>query len=296
MSERLDQTFNIARTDADLYVERAGPADAAVIYYLHGGPGYNSHSFRDLAGDDLEQYQVIYADQRGGGRSYGSGSADLTVLASDVAAVLGALEVPRATLLAHGFGALAAVQAAVEHPQLVAGLVLVNPWLSMPLLARDMNRAAVRLTSGHPEEPEAHDDVENYVGEPAQLVDEAFSLVNPKALFDSLQFPSPSSRLRLEHSDADTLLGPAEEDEPVGVWLLDLLPLLAELSQPVVLLLGRQDGTSYPTQAEAALSRLPDALVSIVDTGHYPWIDDPEAFAPILHQALDHVAAEPGPE
>lgn len=293
MSEWRDDIFNVARSDADLYVERAGPEDAPVVYYLHGGPGYNSHSFRDLAGDDLERFQVIYADQRGGGRSYGSGSADLTVLASDVTAVLGALEVAGATLLAHGFGALVAVQTALDSPELVSGLVLVNPWLSMPLLARDLNRAAVRLSSGESEDADELDADEGYVGEPQQMVDEAFSLVNPKALFDHLEFPSPSSRLRLEHSDAATLLGPAEEDEPVGVWLLDLLPKLSELTQPVVVLVGQKDGTAYPSQAEAVLSRLPNALVSLLDAGHYPWIDDPEAFMPLLHQALQHVAAEP---
>lgn len=291
MSEWQDDIFNVSRADADLYVERAGPVGAPVVYYLHGGPGYNSHSFRDLAGDDLEAYQVIYADQRGGGRSYGSGSADLGVLASDVAAILNALEAPGATLLAHGFGALVAVQAALEYPRLVTGLVLVNPWLSMPQLAADINRAAVRLASGEgdpAEDPDPQDG--GYAGEPGQLIDEAFSLVNPKTLFDYLQFPSPASRLRLEHSDADTLLGPSEEDEPVGVWALDQLPNLAKVQQPVVVLVGRQDGTAYPTQAEATLERLPNALVSIVDTGHYPWIDDPEAFVPLLHQALQHVA------
>ena len=289
MSEWLDDTFNVSRADADLYVERAGPKDAPVVYYLHGGPGYNSHSFRDLAGEDLEAYQVIYADQRGGGRSYGSGSADLSVLASDVAAVLNGLEVPQATLLAHGFGALVAVQTALAFPELVNALVLVNPWLSMPLLARDINRTAVRLTTGEGADPADEQDDDGYTGEPAQLVDEAFSLVNPKNLFDALQFPSPSSRLRLEHSDADTLLGPSEEDEPVGVWLLDQLPHLAEVTQPIVVLVGRQDGTAFPSQAEATLQRLPEALVSIVDAGHYPWIDDPEAFTPLLHEALAHV-------
>ena len=293
MSEWLDDTYNVSRTDADLYVERAGPEDAPVVYYLHGGPGYNSHSFRDLAGDDLEKYQVIYADQRGGGRSYGRGSSDLKVLASDVAAVLNGLEVPRATLLAHGFGALVAVQVALDYPDLVRGSVLVNPWLSMPLLAQDLNRAAVRLASWEDDEDGRQPvGAEGVLGEPGQLVDEAFSLVNPKVLFDALQFPSPAARLRLEHSDAAGLLGPAEEDEPVGVWALDQLPRLAELEQPVVVLVGRQDGTAFPTQAEAALERLPGALVSIVETGHYPWIDDPEAFIPLLHQALAHVAGD----
>ena len=111
--------------------------------------------------------------------------------------------------------------------------------------------------------------------------------------FERFLFRFQAARLRLEHSDAAGLLGPAEEDEPVGVWALDQLPRLAELEQPVVVLVGQKDGTAYPSQAEAVLSRLPNALVSLLDAGHYPWIDDPEAFMPLLHQALQHVAAEP---
>lgn len=293
MQETLNEIYNVEREDADLYVERFGPPDAPVVYYLHGGPGYSSHSFRDLAGDDLEQFQVIYADQRGGGRSYGNGSTDLGVLASDVAAVLGGLEIPAATLLAHGYGALVAVQLAVSQPELVKGLVLVNPWLSMPLLAYDLNRAAVRLASGEAPEAPTGAEAEEYAGEPAMLVDEAFSLVNPKALFDALQFPNAASRLRLEHSDAEALFGPSEEDEPEGAWELDRLGMLAEVKQPTVLLVGRQDGTAFPTQAEAALTRLPTALVSILDAGHYPWIDDPEAFTPLLVQAIEHAGGSP---
>ncbi len=285
-SRTLDQVLNVERSDADLYVERVGPLVAPLLYYLHGGPGYNSHSFRDLMGDDLEDYQVLYADQRGGGRSYGSGSSDLGVLASDVAAVLSALEAPPAVLLAHGYGAAVAVRTALDHPALVRGLVLVNPWLSMPLLAGDLNRAAQRLAGqeiGAGAEPEGYED------EPERLVDDAFALANPKTVFDALQFPVPTSRLRLEHSDTDALFGPPEEDEPVGVWRLDVLPELERLKAPTVILAGRLDGTAFPTQVEAALARLPDALVSIVDTGHYPWLDDPESFVPLLHEALAHV-------
>lgn len=288
----IDQILYIERGDADLYVERVGPPQAPVVYYLHGGPGYSSHSFRELVGEDLEAYQLLYADQRGGGRSYGVGSADLQLLAGDVAAVLDALELGGVTLLAHGYGALIAVEAALRHPELVTGLVLVNPWLSMPLLARDINRAAVAMASGQPPEPGGAPEEQEPVGQPEWLIDEAFSLVNPKHLFDALQFPSPASRLRLEHSDAEALFGPAEEDEPVGVWQLDLLPRLPMLTQPVIVLAGQQDGTAYPTQIEAVLAGLPDSLVSLMEAGHYPWLDDPETFTPLLLQALAYAAGD----
>ena len=108
----LDVPYHITRSAADLYVEQVGPEGGTAVYYLHGGPGYNSHSFRDLVGEDLEGYRMIYADQRGAGRSYAE--ADFTVedLVDDVRAVLDALEIGGAALLAHGFGAQIAVRAA----------------------------------------------------------------------------------------------------------------------------------------------------------------------------------------
>ncbi len=283
----LDRPLNIERADADLYVEQVGRADAPAVYYLHGGPGYNSFSFRDLAGDELEDFQLLYADQRGAGRSYSASPFDLDLLADDVRAVLDALEIGSASLLAHGFGAQVAVRAASRTPERFERLVMVNPWLSMPMLARDLQRRAAH-EAGHPDEalpPEsALADPETL--DPDLLVDQAFGWMNAKSLFDQMQFPSPSSRLKLEHSDATALFGPHEAPEPEGVWHLDALEELAALHLPTVVLLGTRDATAYPGQAEAALERLPRALTSLLDAGHYPWVDDSETFGPLLREAL----------
>ncbi len=276
---------------AELYAEQVGPSTAPAVYYLHGGPGYSSHSFRELMADDLEDWLVVYADERGGGRSYAQAgtSGDLTTLAADVVAVMDTFELTSAALLGHGFGAMIAVQAALASPERVNGLVLVNPWLSLPLLAQRLLAAAetasgIEVTSGS--------DLQD--GAAAANADAAFSLQNPKALFDSLQFPSDSSRLRLEHVDSEALLGPQEEDETDAVWELEVLsrlPELAQLGTKVVVVAGEQDGTSYPEQVEAALARLPGALFSAVAGGHYPWLDDPETFTDVLRQSLAHVTS-----
>ncbi len=290
-----DEVVNVERPDADLYAERVGPDDAPVVYFLHGGPGYSSHSFRETMGEELENLQLIYADQRGGGRSYGAGSDDLSVLASDVAAVLSAFQVESAHLLGHGFGALVAVQVALQYPHLVKSLVLVNPWLSLPLLARDLLKEAHRLAGLAPDEGDAEtleSGTPDLMGRedggdsPEADVDAAFALANPKTLFDALMFPKPAARLQLEHADAQALFGPSEEDEAPGVWRLELLNRLVELKLPVVVVSGQLDGTSFPTQVEAGLTRMPGALVSLLDCGHYPWLEEPEAFLAVLQQAL----------
>ncbi|HKI56322.1 MAG TPA: alpha/beta hydrolase [Trueperaceae bacterium] len=284
----LDRPLNIERHDADLYVEQVGPVEAPVVYYLHGGPGYNSFSFRDLVGDELGAFQMVYADQRGGGRSYSERDFAVDLLADDVRAVLDALAVSRASLLAHGFGAQVAVRAALATPERFERLVMVNPWLSMPMLARELQRRAAH-EAGRPDEalPPESALAEPDALDPEPLVDQAFSWASAKALFDLMEFPDPSSRMRLEHSDATALFGPHHATEPEGVWRLDTLPQLASLRLPTVLLVGTHDATVYPAQAEAGLERMPGALVSLLDAGHYPWIDDPETFVPLLTDAFD---------
>ncbi len=290
----LDDVAHVVVDGADLYVEQVGSVDAPVVYTLHGGPGYSSHTLRELLGDELERYRVVYADQRGGGRSYTDAPFDLDVLADDVAAVLRALSIDRATLLGHGFGAAIAVRAARRHPRQVRGLVLVNPWTSMPLLARTLQRQAAQRT-GHLEQalpPEAGLADPDAV-DPQETVDEAFGMMSGKVLFDALLFPAASSRLRLEHADATALHGPTETVELGEPWRVDVGPDLAGLQVPVAVLVATADLSSYPDQAERVLEALPHAVTALVEGGHYPWLDAPDTFVPTLHEALAHAGAQP---
>lgn len=289
----LDEAYHVERPGADLYVEQVGPPQAPAVYYLHGGPGYHAHTFRELVGDDLEDYRMIYADQRGGGRSYADQSFDLDVLADDVAAVLQALGRESAgfagdvTLLAHGFGSTVAVRAALRHADLVARLVLLNPWFSMPMLARTLQRTAAL----HSDQADAALPPEAGLADPSALdpdalVNDAFGWVSAKQLFDQLLFPHPAARLRLEHADATVLLGPSQTAELERPWNVDVLAELGDLSCEVVVLVGTHDGTAFPDQVEAGLARLPQAMSGLLDVGHYPWLDDPNAFLELLRESL----------
>lgn len=79
---------------------------------------------------------------------------------------------------------------------------------------------------------------------------------------------------------------------PEHPWSLSVLEELDRVGAPVVALFGTRDGTSWPAQAEAALERLPSATTGLVEAGHYPWLDDPETFVPLLHEALGAGARE----
>jgi len=293
----LDDAAHVVVPGADLYVEQVGPPEAPPLYVLHGGPGYSCHALRELLGEDLERYRVVYADQRGGGRSYADAPFDLDVLADDVAAVLSALRLPDATLLAHGFGATVAVRAARRHPDRVRGLVLVNPWVSMPMLARTLQReAAVRSGNGDAALPPEGGLADADAFDPQALVDEAFGRTSAKSLFDALLFPDAAARLRLEHADASALLGPTETVELPEPWRVDVRAELATVRVPAAVLVATHDGSAYPDQAEAALSGLPHGVTALVEGGHYPWLDAGDDFVASLHAALAHAGAVGAPE
>jgi len=279
----VDDALHLVREGADLYLEQVGPADAPPVLFLHGGPGASAHAFRELLGEDLEAYRMIYLDQRGGGRSYADAAFDLDTLADDAAAVAEALRVPAVTTLAHGFGAAVAVRFAVRHPGRVRGHAWLNPWLSMPLLAATLYGRAHGADADAPE-PDG-------VADPDALVDAAFAAAGAKPLLDALLFPNPAARLRLEHAESSVLLGPSESVGLSAPWHVDVREDLARLDGPVAVLLATGDGSCYPAQAELALARLPRAVTAFLDGGHHPYLDDPEPFLAALHAALAHAGA-----
>ena len=96
--------------------------------------------------------------------------------------------------------------------------------------------------------------------------------------------------MRLEHADAE-LFAELQESVLIDSWQnlweleVDLEPLRV-LAHPTVVVLGRQDRSCYPRQAERVLEGLPHALASLLDAAHYPWLDDPEAFVEIVEQVM----------
>lgn len=285
---------------ADLYVERVGPADAPTLIYLHGGPGASAQPFREMLGEDLERYQVVYLDQRGGGRSYAAGDFDLDTLADDVEAVARSLELGSVVLLAHGFGAAVATRTALRHPARVVGMVWINPWLSMPRLAGTLHRQAMAMSDAEGLSPGALGEADEHAAAGAEaLADAAFASVGAKPLLDALLFPDPAARLRLEHAEASLMLGPTESGTLTALWSTDVsdeLPLLAERRLPLSILFATGDRSSVPDQAEDALARLPHALTAFMEGGHHPYVDDPVALLQLLTPALEHAGAPlPGP-
>ncbi|ADV66634.1 alpha/beta fold hydrolase [Deinococcus maricopensis] len=296
----VDETYFERLNGADLYFEVVGPEDAPALLYLHGGPGYNSASFRTLVGDALEDYRVVYLDGRGGGRSgpldetdQGGDYLDLDTLVDDVEAVRAFLGLERFTPLGQGFGALVALEYARRFPLRTARVIAVNPWVHFPELAYILLSEASRLRGRPVEDPRdevlARTPEGKYPQVGAARVEAAFDLVNARDLLNTLEFRDAHSRMRLEFADAESqLLGGADVQQALvlqGLWEFEYPPFLAEITRPIYVIAGAEDRTSYPEQVQW-LEDLGGADVTVLPTGHYPWLDDEEGFLEALHDSM----------
>jgi proline iminopeptidase len=100
------------------------------VVLLHPGPGFDHLLFKIRLGPWLaERTQVVYLDQRGGGRSDGAAPEELRLerWADDVRALCDALTIERPVVLGMGFGAVVALAYASRHPSHPGALVLVGP-------------------------------------------------------------------------------------------------------------------------------------------------------------------------
>ncbi|RIH84546.1 Proline iminopeptidase [Meiothermus luteus] len=271
----------------EVYLEDTGPREARPLLVLHGGPGGSSYALREGIGDLLEDYRVLYLDQRGGGRSPALPERPefftLDALVDDLRSLRRHLGLPEWTLLGHGFGGLLALEYARRWPESTRGLVLVNPWTNFPWLAAQLYRASLALRGLEEVEVPIPEDG-------AALLEEAFAHLEPKVVFDRLLFPSARSRMEYEWVvEGSVVVGSDAPGRMLvlnGLWRFDYTPYLLDLKVPPQVILGTLDHSSYP-EAEVVADLTGGRLELVEGAGHYPWVDQPQTFAEALRSALE---------
>lgn len=114
---------------ADLFYQKLGTGEPIVV--VHGGPGLDHSYLRPWFEPLAETHQVILYDQRGVGGSdavLDSASISMTRYLTDLDRIREQVAGrERVTLLAHSWGAIPALLYAIEAPERVEALILVNP-------------------------------------------------------------------------------------------------------------------------------------------------------------------------
>jgi pimeloyl-ACP methyl ester carboxylesterase len=260
-----------------LSYERVG--DGPPLVCVPGGPGRAAAYLEDLGGLSTERTLVLL-DPRAVGRS--EVPADPSTLrfdrlAGDIEALREHLGLERLDLLGHSAGTIVAQAWAAAHPDRVGRLVLVTPSDSLQG-GRRSDIAAIRAArSGEPWYPDAAEaDAALQDAPPSQRA----SLERATRPF----FYGRWDERTQEHaasadrqSSKRAILGFSAGGEEVDVAAL--VRSLAQLAAPVLVVGGERDGLTGVAAVHAvAASFAHGSAVVIPGAGHFPWVDEPDAF------------------
>lgn len=113
-----------------LNVYRYGPEDGKTVLVVHGITGHGRR-WEALATENLADARVLAPDLLGHGRSSGNPPWHLESQADALAELLRAETSDPALVVGHSFGGAVSIYLANRHPELVRGLVLLDPAIGL---------------------------------------------------------------------------------------------------------------------------------------------------------------------
>ncbi len=246
---------------AELDVATDGNGDAIVL--LHGFP-LTREIWNAQASQLAQTHRVIRPDLRGMGRSSApDGPYLMETLAGDLAAILDAMTIDRATIVGHSLGGFVALAFARMYTERVARLALVCSRLAAdsPEMAGFRNDLADRLERENSIEPA----VENYIPK-------LFSDRSLQENLGAVEHARAIVRSNSPRGAAAMLRGMAQR--------VDSDDIAADLVMPVLIVAGAGDKVVPVSEAQTVRAAFPAARLALMkNSGHLPMLEEPEALA-----------------
>jgi pimeloyl-ACP methyl ester carboxylesterase len=254
---------------------------------LPGGPGRAAAYLEDLGGLSADRTLVLL-DNRATGRSEvpaDPASLRFDRLAGDVEALREHLGEDRLDVLAHSAGAVVAQAWAARHPERVRSLVLVTPSGRLQGSVGEDLPALVLARSAEPWYAGARAAYDALQAAPASQQQALWRAVRP------FMYGRWDERTQAHAATADTQSSKRAElgFRPVRdeVDVAALVAALKEVGAPVLVVAGERDALTGVEAARDVARCFPAAQTVVVPAaGHFPWVDEPSAFADVVRTFL----------
>lgn len=250
------------------------PGAGRPVVFVHG-LGVDSGDWAEQASRLAGRHRALGLDLRGHGRAAPSPEGyDPRLLASDVAAWLDGVGVSGALLVGHSLGAVIVSHVAVERPELVAALLVLDPaygntaghyeqvrrWIDR-LRADTDSSAAVSLIAGSDGDP-AHRHVDDFVAERVRST-------SPEMIWRALH--------DLHFSDQAISVEPAAGN------------YLRRRRQPVLAVNRKPHRARWEASLLSADHAHPASIsLAWTDSGHFLHLTHPDRFGKLLRSWLEH--------
>lgn len=236
---------------------------------MHGGLGLDHTYMRPWLDSLSDVMRLVYYDHRCNGRSGRPPLETLTFerLCADADALRERLGFEEVAVMGHSYGGFVALEYALRYPRRLSRLILLDTAPTVDYGTEIETNA--RRKGATEEQMEALD---------APVGDEE-ELRRVLEIIGALYWHRFDAELHARVF-AHTVLD-AEAYEAGGSLLegWDLTPRLGEIGTPTLVVVGRDDFVTPPSQARILHEGIPGSeLVVFEHSGHFPYLEEPEAF------------------
>jgi pimeloyl-ACP methyl ester carboxylesterase len=266
-----------------LSYERRGNGPLLVCH--PGGPGGSAAEFEDFAGLD-DTFELVLFSPRGSHGSDPAGDYALASYVADLEALREHLGIERLNLLGFSHGGIVAIAYAAAFGSRIDWLLLVDTLAVWGDEAEAAMQRAIEARAGEPWFADAQKAIEE---------EQAGEFSSAEELIANVQRQAPLYFHRWEDNEqiGRVLFGDFAHHEPLHYFntvefpSLDLRAALRTIEAPTLVVVGDDDMIAGPVCAEAIRRELPDArLVTIAESGHFVYVEQPEAFRVALTDFL----------
>jgi proline iminopeptidase len=272
----------------ELYAREVGRGKPIIV--LHGGPDFD-HMYLLPELDRLsDSFHLIYYDQRGRGRSADRVRPEDVTLASDIAdleKVRQHFKLNSVVLLGHSWGTVLALEYALQYPQRVSRMILMNPAPASTEDYKQLRKEWLGKRADDMDRTKAISDSAAYKEGDPDAVTTYYRVHFKPALARPEDYEKVIARLRSSFTKEGILKARAIESRLMNdTWSspdYDLLPKLKSLGIPTLVISGDHEFIPAAT-AEHITEAIPNArLVTLKDCGHFSYLECPVA----VHEEVD---------
>ncbi|PIQ15410.1 MAG: hypothetical protein COW67_08535 [Flavobacteriales bacterium CG18_big_fil_WC_8_21_14_2_50_32_9] len=279
---------NIEINGVNHYFKIIGTGEPILV--LHGGPGlfsdYLISSFEGLA----EEYQFIFYDQRGSGKTdFPKDTSNIAIpnFVEDIEAIRKHFKIDKITLAGHSWGGLLALFYAKKYPDNLNKLILIAPGPSnseyyektltnmQQKRKEEDTKELVRLMMSKDFEKREPKTFKNAIilGDKVNF----FNQENAKKMYDLVEFNEENSSKMLH---TNSLL-------ERNFFNYDITEGLEVVTCPTIIIIGDMDNVPFASN-QTLQENLKNARIEVIkQTAHYPFFEDNKSFTHIVNDFLN---------
>lgn len=250
-----------------LYYDRIG--SGPTLLFLHGGFGMDSSYFRPHLDPLAKNFDCIFLDLRGNGRSDPCPAADITIdhILEDLEALRQQLGIAQWTMLGHSGGGLIAESYALAYPHVVQKVIIIGSFGRIPFKSPQWLAAPKRFQL--PAAQAAFDQFRTGINSDAAYRMACLAIA-------PLFFADPSQAELSYLAQVHFRIVPFNAMF-ANHGTINLLPRLKTLQVPLLAIHGRYDWRTPFSEAEHVATTVPHGrFLLLEDAGHFPFFEKPQ--------------------